>query len=458
MMIGKTENNMKKILFIGAGRSASSAIQYLLDHAEQNDWLVRVGDMNLNLALQRVGGHPRGEAFEFDALNPEARAEEIAHSDFVISMLPARFHIQVAKDCIRFKKDVITPSYVSAEMKELHEQAKQAGIIIMNEIGVDPGIDHMSARKILDDVEMRGAKIVQFESFTGGLLAPESEQDNPWKYKFTWNPRNVVLAGQGGAAKFIQEGKYKYIPYNKLFRRTEFIDIEGYGRFEGYANRDSLKYRSVYGLEDISTIYRGTLRRVGFCRAWDIFVQLGCTDDSYILEGSKDMTRRDYINSFLAYHPNDSVELKLRYYLKIDQDDTLWEKLVSLGLFEELPLGLEKDASPAQILQRILMDSWSLDSDDKDMIVMWHKFGFIENGERKEIESHMVYIGQDDVYTAMSDTVGLPVAICSEMILNGTIQLKGVQLPLKKEIYEPVLAKLEEFGVKFVESEKNISS
>ena len=295
-------------------------------------------------------------------------------------------------------------------------------------------------------------EILLFESFTGGLVAPESD-DNLLNYKFTWNPRNVVLAGQGGAAKFIQEGKYKYIPYNKLFRRTEIINVEGRGNFEGYANRDSLKYRSIYGLEDIPTIYRGTLRKVGFSRAWNVFVQLGATDDSYILEGSKNMTHRDFINSFLAYNPHDSVELKLRYYLKIEQDDIIWDKLVWLGIFEDTPLNLEEDKTPAQILQQILEAKWTLEPHDKDMIVMWHKFGFRVDGIDREIHSSMSYIGADQTYTAMSDTVGLPVGICTKMILNGTIQLKGVQLPIHKEIYEPVLAELETFGIVFNEME-----
>ena len=445
---------MKKILFIGAGRSASSAVKYLLEHAEANDWVLRLGDMDLTLAIERIGNHSRGEAFGFDVLNPEERERDIKNCDIVISMVPARFHVEVVKDCIRFGKNVLTPSYVSNEMKELDGAAKEAGIIIMNEIGLDPGIDHMSAKKILDEIEAEGGEIFQFESFTGGLLAPESE-NNPWKYKFTWNPRNVVLAGQGGAAKFIHNKQYKYIPYTKLFRRTEFIDIDGYGRFEGYANRDSLKYRSIYGLENIDTIYRGTLRRVGFCRAWDVFVQLGCTDDSYVIEGSEHMTKREYINSFLRYNRHDSVELKLRHYLKIDEDDTLWEKLEWLGLFDSEPVNLGKDGTPAQMLQKILKDKWSLSDEDKDMIVMWHKFGYYLNGKKFGIESSMVHIGKDQVYTAMSDTVGYPVAICAEMILNGTIQSKGVQLPTHAEIYNPVLDKLSEYGIKFNEKKVN---
>jgi saccharopine dehydrogenase-like NADP-dependent oxidoreductase len=337
-------------------------------------------------------------------------------------------------------------------MKALDHEAKAAGILIMNEIGVDPGIDHMSAKKILDQIEEMGGKMHIFESFTGGLIAPESD-NNPWNYKFTWNPRNVVLAGQGSAAKFIQEGQYKYIPYNKLFRRTEIINIPNYGKFEGYANRDSLKYREIYQLQDIPTIYRGTLRHKGFSRSWDAFVQIGATDDSYILEGSKDMTKRDFINSFLPYNPTDSVELKLKHYLKIDQDDLTFEKLEWLGIFDKVKFDLKEDITPAAFLQLILEDKWQLEPTDKDMIVMWHKFVFRINGEFKEINSHMVSIGEDRTYTAMSNTVGLPAAICAKMILNNTIKAKGVQLPLAKEIYLPILNELETLNIKFIETE-----
>ena len=219
-------------------------------------------------------------------------------------MLPARMHFKVLKDCVEFGIHVITPSYITNEIKLLNSDALDKDVLVLNELGLDPGVDHMSAKKMIDDVQSKGGELIGFESFTGGLVAPESD-NNPWNYKFTWNPRNVVLAGQGGAAKFIQEGKYKYIPYNKLFRRTEIIEIDDFGKFEGYANRDSLKYRSIYGLQNIPTMYRGTLRRVGFCRAWNIFVQLGLTDDSYIVEGSENMTNRDFINSFLRFNTND---------------------------------------------------------------------------------------------------------------------------------------------------------
>jgi saccharopine dehydrogenase-like NADP-dependent oxidoreductase len=366
-------------------------------------------------------------------------------------MLPASLHYEVAKDCIKFKKHMVTASYISPAMQDLDQQVKDNNLIFMNEIGLDPGVDHMSAMKVIDEIRAQGGKVILFESFCGGLVAPESD-NNLWNYKFTWNPRNVVLAGQGGAAKFIQEGTYKYIPYNKLFRRTEFMEVEGYGRFEGYANRDSLKYRSVYGLDDALTLYRGTLRRVGFSKSWNMFIQLGMTDDSYVMEDSENMTYRDFVNSFLPYNPTDSVELKLRHILKIDQDDIKWDKLLELDLFNpDKKVGI-RNATPAQILEKILADSWTLSPEDKDMIVMYHKFGYELNGEKKQIDSTMVCIGEDQTYTAMAKTVGLPVAMATLQILNGNIKTPGVQLPIYKEVYEPILKELEEFGVIFKET------
>ena len=442
---------MKKIVIFGAGRSSTSLIEYLLSIAEEQNLLITLLDYNEELAKSKINNHKFGEAHFIDANNPNERLKFIKESQLVISMLPAHMHLGIVKDAIHEKVHVITPSYVTEEIRSLNADAQNNDVLILNEMGLDPGIDHMSAKKIIDEIENNDGKLTGFESFTGGLVAPESD-DNPWNYKFTWNPRNVVLAGQGGAAKFIQEGKYKYIPYNKLFRRTEIIEIEGYGKFEGYANRDSLRYRSVYGLNEIPTMYRGTLRKIGFCRAWNVFVQLGLTDDSYVIEGSENMTNRDFINSFLAYNPHDSVELKLRHYLGIEQDDYIWEKLVWLDLFEEKKIGL-KNATPAQILQKILQNKWSLRQEDKDMIVMWHKFNFSQKGVDKEIRSHMVYIGKDNKFTAMSDTVGLPLGIAAKLLLSGKIKNRGVKLPIEREIYLPVLSELEQLGITFEEKE-----
>ncbi|MDE0535502.1 saccharopine dehydrogenase family protein [Tenacibaculum sp. L6] len=443
---------MRNILIIGAGRSSSSLIKYLLDKSSQENLHITIGDVSLESAQSKINNHKNATAIQLDVFNAEERADAIQKADIVISMLPASFHIEVAKDCITYGKHMVTASYISNEMKALDEEAKAKGLVFMNEIGLDPGIDHMSAIQIIDRIKDQGGKMLLFESFCGGLVAPESDT-NLWNYKFTWNPRNVVLAGQGGASMFIQEGTYKYIPYHKLFRRTEFMTVNGSGKFEAYANRDSLKYRSIYGLEDIKTMYRGTIRKVGFSRAWNVFVQLGMTDDTYTIEDSENMSYRDFTNLFLAYSPSDSVELKFRSYLKIDQDDLMWDKFVELDIFNpNKKVGL-KNATPAQILQKILMDSWTLEKDDKDMIVMHHIFGYQYKEENHQIESSMVIKGDDQTYTAMAKTVGLPVAMATVRILNGEITTPGVQLPINKEVYEPILKELEDYGITFVEKE-----
>ena len=443
---------MKHIVLIGAGRSTGSLIKYLADNAESNNWQVTIADRSFDFLSSEYDEKDFIISKVFDVYNRQMRNDLIMSSDIVISMLPAHMHIDVAKDCITHKKHLVTASYVSKEMRGLEEDAKKAGITMINEIGVDPGIDHISAINVINNIKRDGGTLLDFETFTGGLVAPESD-NNPWNYKFTWNPRNVVLAGQGGEVKFIQNGNYKYIPYHKVFRRTELIDIEGYGKFEGYANRDSLKYRSIYGIDDIKTMYRGTLRRPGFCRAWDVFLQLGATDNSYSIANSKGLTYRQFINLFLPYNPNDSVELKFRHYLNLSHDDIeLFEKFEWLDIFKDIPV--EKDnATPAQILQEILERKWSLEEGDKDMIVMWHKFVYDKNGETKEMHSSMVVKGEDETHTAMAKTVGLPVGIAAKMILTGKINEPGIHIPIKKGMYEPILKELEELGIQFQEKE-----
>ncbi len=441
---------MRKILIIGAGRSCSSLIKYLLDKSTQENLHITIGDVSIENAKNQINNHKNATAVVLDVFNATQRVDAIKNAHIVISMLPARFHIEVAKDCVTHNKHMVTASYVSDEMKALDTEVKAKGLVFMNEIGLDPGIDHMSAMQIIDKIHGKNGEMLLFESFTGGLVAPESDT-NLWNYKFTWNPRNVVLAGQGGAAMFIQENTYKYIPYHKLFRRTEFLNIDGYGKFEGYANRDSLKYRSIYNLENVPTMYRGTIRKVGFSRAWNIFVQLGMTDDSYTIENSKNLSYRDFTNLFLAYSPSDSVELKFRSYLKIDQDDIMWDKFLELDIFNADKKISLTNATPAQILQEILSEKWTLEATDKDMIVMHHKFGYELNKEKHQIESSMVIKGDDQTYTAMAKTVGLPVAMATLGILNGDITTPGVQLPITKEVYAPILKELEEYGITFVE-------
>lgn len=443
---------MKRILLLGAGLSASTLIKYLLNHAEENNWQLRVVDQSLDLVKLKLAGHPRGVALSFNALDREERWEELRQADLVISMLPARFHIEIAKDCLELKKNLITPSYVSPEMNEMNTQVRNAGLIFMNEIGVDPGIDHMSAMRIIDSIKMQGGEITGFKSYCGGLVAPESDT-NPWNYKFTWNPRNVVLAAQGGTARYIDRHQYKYIPYTQVFRRLDTISVDGYGEFEGYANRDSLSYRHIYGLEKIPTMYRGTLRKSGFCKAWNVFVQLGLTDDSFTLPDSENLTPRSFLNAFLPFDEELTVEEKFLNFCKGCGIQDL-SKYEWLGLFDgSVKLGLE-DATPAQILEKILVEKWVLEPQDKDMLVMVHQFTYMLNGERRFVESSMVNIGDDQIHTAMSKTVGYPVGICAKLILQDRISEKGVLLPTKPEIYNPILDELEELGVVFRELEK----
>lgn len=440
----------RKILVVGAGKSTSYLIDYFLEKSESEQLHLTIGDINPDAIPERVANHTNCSVIPLDIFDAKNRQKAIEQSDIVVSMLPARMHMEVARDCITFEKHLVTASYVSKEIKTLDTEAKKKGLVFMNEIGLDPGIDHMSAMQVIDRIRDNGGQMILFESFTGGLVAPESD-DNLWNYKFTWNPRNVVVAGQGGAAKFLQEGTYKYIPYHKLFRRTEFFEIEGYGRFEGYANRDSLDYREAYGLHDVLTLYRGTMRRVGFSKAWNMFIELGMTDDSYTIENSKGMSFREFTNSFLPYSPTDSVELKLRHYLKIEQDDIMWEKFLELNLFDPNKIIPLEQATPAQILQYILEDSWTLKENEKDMVVMYHKFGYELNGKTFQIDANMVVIGENRTHTAMAKTVGLPVAIATLAILNKKITTPGVQIPIQKEVYEPTLEELEAYGVIFKE-------
>ena len=441
---------MKKILILGAGLSTNNLIEYLLNNAEEHDWQITVGDISEEMAKKKVNGHPRGDAKVFDINDPLESWRTIADHDVVLSMLPARLHHLVADKCLDLRKPMLTASYATKEIKDLEEKAKKANIPIMMELGLDPGIDHMSAMSVLDRIKKEGNEITSFYSFTGGLVAPEYD-NNPWNYKFTWNPRNVVLAGNG-VSTFVHNNKFKYIPYHRLFDRYLTRKILQLGNFEIYANRDSLKYREIYNLRDIPSMYRGTIRRPGFCTAWNIFVCLGCTDDSYTIEDSENMTYRDFINAFLRYDESRPVEIKLQEYCKNAGDPTVFDKLKWLGIFDKRKIGL-KNATPAQILQKILEEKWQMDPEDKDMIVMQHEFKYKNGHEEKMIVSAMAVEGIDQSETAMSITVGLPLAIATKLLLTNKIKHTGIVLPIHEDIYKPILAELETFGIKFEEKE-----
>ncbi len=446
----------KNILLIGAGRSASTLIKYLLDNSQKENWKIIVGDISAELAKQKIGSHPNAHAIAFDINNDEQRTTEISKVDLVISMLPATMHLPVAKECLKQKKNLVTASYVSKQMHDLNDEAKKAGVIFLNEMGLDPGIDHLSAMKVIDEVHAQGGTMITFRSYCGGLVAPESN-DNPWGYKFTWNPRAVVMAGQSGdsagaTAQYLENGKVKYVPYTRLFSNAHTISVDGWGKFEAYANRDSLSYMDLYGLHDVKNMLRGTLRMPGFCRAWNSFIQLGLTDDNCKVSNSEKISYAELIESFLP-EAKGGVKKKMAKFLKEKDNSPVIKKLDWLGIFKTQKIGL-KDASPAEILLDLLMKKWSLKPKDKDMVVMQHIFEYKTPATKNKLQrltSSMVVIGENQIDTAMSKTVGLPLGIATKLILEGKINLTGVWIPTVKEIYDPVLAELENFGIRFVE-------
>lgn len=441
---------MKNILILGAGLSASTMIKYLLNNSENQGWQITVGDISEETARKKIAEHPNGKAIKFDIKDEQLKINSIKNADVVISFLPAFMHPLVAKTCVDLGKHMVTASYVSKEIKALDAEAKTKGVALLNELGVDPGIDHMSAMQIIHRIQAEGGKMIGFMSNTGGLIAPESD-NNPWNYKFTWNPRNVVVAGQS-VAQYKEQGQIKFIPYHKLFTRTTKINVLDLGEFEMYPNRDSLSYREIYGIEDIPSILRGTLRRPGYCEAWNVFVQLGATDDTYTIENSENLTYREFINSFLAFDNVMTVEQKLCKYTGISASSETMKRITWLGIFKNTKVGL-KNATPAQILQKILEEKLVLDPDDKDMIVMQHIFDYELKNKKKRIKSSLVCTGIDTVHTAMSITVGTPVAIATKMLLTGEIKLTGVHIPVIPELYNPILKELEVSGIKFIEEE-----
>ena len=441
---------MRNILIVGAGKSSPYLIKYLLDKSQEQNLYLNITDVTIDHLLHHKKNN-RCTVSTINILDDKEREGYLLKNDIIISMLPARLHMILANSCLKLKKNLITASYVSDEMKGINTGVKDRNLIFLNEMGLDPGIDHMSAKKVIDKLKGNSCFVYSFKSYTGGLIAPESD-NNSWKYKFTWNPRNVVLAGQGSPAKYIENKKYKYLPYNRLFENTERININEYGGFDVYPNRDSLKYREIYDLNDIETMIRGTIRKVGFPNSWNMLIKLGLTDDSFKMFDCKDLSYRDFLNRFLPYNKSLTVEEKVKNLLNISEKDIDWVKLNEINLFsnsEKIPFD---KASPAQILEHILKQAWQLEDNDKDMIVMYHEFKFRDNlNKEKTIVSTMGCIGEDSTFTAMAKTVGLPLAISCLMILNGQINSPGVQTPINKEIYEPVLKELESFGILFNE-------
>lgn len=433
---------------MGAGRSSSSLIDYVLTQAEKFVWDVAVGDVALQAARERIGRR-KATAILFDIQDTENSKKEVAAADVVISLIPAHLHPLVAKICLAAGKHLLTASYVSPEMKSLHAEAQKKGLLFLNECGLDPGIDHMSAMQVIDQIKSEGGELTSFESFTGGLIAPETDPENPWRYKFTWNPRNVVMAGQS-TAKYLQDGEYKFIPYQQLFQRITPVTVPGFGEYEGYANRDSLSYLETYQLQGIKTMLRGTLRNKGYCSAWNILVQLGCCDDSYRMEGVGKMTHRQFMQSFLDLRGGDA-QSKIESMFQLPPNSEEMKRFEWSELFSDEAVGLD-NGTPAQVLEHILNKKWKLTSGDKDFIVMWHRFKFTQEGKEKEIQAYLTAKGDDEIHTAMAKTVGLPLGIAARLLMQGKINQRGVVIPAMKEIYDPVLNELANFGIKLEHS------
>lgn len=446
---------MKTIFVIGAGRSATDMIDYLLEHAEAGDWQVWVGDFSEALAKSKVGGHPRGEGFFFDANNADMRAERISKADLVISLLPPQMHVLAARDCLKYETHLVTASYISAEMRSMDAEAKEKGLIFLNEIGADPGIDHMSAMEMIHRVKAQGGHLTAFRSYCGALIAPE--YNNIWGYKFTWAPRNVILAGQGGVARYLRGGVVRYLPYHRLFSRTDDVQVPGFGDFQAYANRDSMQYQKAFGLEGIDTLVRATLRMPGYCDGWNVFVQLGMTDDNLIFEHSKGMTYENFLFSFINEKPGMNREEAFAEFVGEPLNGPVMEKFRWLGFFGDEQIEAE-NASAAQMLQEILERKWVFKETDIDMLVMQHQLEYEQDGETRQLVSSMGIKGRNHLHTAISMTVGLPAAIGARLIMEGKVPQRGVLLPIHAEIYEPCLKELENYGIRFVEEEKVIAS
>jgi saccharopine dehydrogenase-like NADP-dependent oxidoreductase len=417
---------MKNILIVGAGRSSASLINYLLEKSIQADWQLTIADKSLELAKQKAANHQRAKAIKFDVMEEEQREILISNSDIVVSLLPETYHIHLVKHCIKHKTNLVTASYVSKQMADFDEAAKDAGLIFLNEMGLDPGIDHMDTMRLLKKVQGKGGKLISLRSYGGGLIAPECD-DNPWGYKITWNPMNVVYAGMA-SARYVKDGKLKIVPYNRLFRDTHLVEVPGLGQFEAYPNRDSIKYILIYNIPEIPNLYRGSLRKIGFCIAWNAIVQIGLTDNRYIVPESNKLTYKEWLSFYLNEQNVDSIKLALMNFLNESEESDIIKKIEWLGLLgsEKIPL---TDVSPAEILLDLLKKKWNFSEKDKDMVILQSEVEYELEGKIEKIVSSLVVYGKEGFNTAMSASVGLPIGIGTNLILSNKVKEKGVVIP-----------------------------
>jgi saccharopine dehydrogenase-like NADP-dependent oxidoreductase len=445
---------MKQILVLGAGLSSSALVRYLQQQAGKLQWVITIADANIDSAILRAANMPYTNAIQLQANDTFELGNTIAQYDIVLSLLPPDMHVLVAKACITYKKHLITASYVSDGMRNLHKDALKAGVLLLNEMGLDPGIDHMSAMYVIDEIKAMGGQVRVFRSYCGGLVAEEFD-DNPWHYKFTWNPRNVVLAGKATAA-LVRDGLIKYIPPARIFKTIENISIHQVGDFDGYPNRDSLSYIKPYGIAEAHTVIRGTLRGKGFCEAWQLITELGLNDDDLVIQDAYKLTYRSWISAFVPGADEVNVESMLQAHLNVSDNDPRFLKLQWLGLFDHTTIPL-RSATSAQILQVLLQSKWNLLPNELDMIVLQHQFEYTIGADNYTRKDNLVVKGDDNTFTAMAKTVGLPMAIATKHILNGTITQRGVHIPINSNIYKPVLAELQTLGISFTHHTELIS-
>ena len=418
---------MQQLLLFGAGKSATSLIRYLIGIAAGRDWRLIVAESNLALARSKIGDAPHARAVQVDVAGDDERNALVSQADIVISLLPPALHFLVARSCIAAKKNLLTASYVDEKIRALEPEIRNNGLLFLCEMGLDPGIDHMSALQLISAIKQDDGHIHSFLSHTGGLVAPESD-NNPWHYKISWNPRNVVLAGSAGA-RYKEKGGTVDVAYADVFGSTGSIQLPETGPLAWYPNRDSLSYIPIYGLEEAETFIRTTLRYPVFCAAWRCFVQAGLTDDSRPLASG--LSLADWAAPILPYVTAGNRPL-FEY----------------LGVFDPGPMPPAASTS-ADVLQHLLETRLAMAPLDKDMIVMQHEIGFLKAGQRFTEKSTLVVKGEDSLHTAMARTVGLPLGIAAKLVLEGKLSLKGLHIPILPEIYDPVLAELDELGIRF---------
>ena len=438
---------MKKVLILGAGLVAKPLVRYLLD---QPDFEVEVASRTVSKAIKLIDNHPNGTAKELNLKNEEGLRDEVANADLVISMVPYAFHPKVAKYCIDFQKHMVTTSYVSEIMQNLDAEAKKAGIIILNEIGLDPGIDHMEAMRIIHEVKEKGGEITSFTSYCGGLPAPEANT-NPFGYKFSWSPIGVLLAGKN-SAQYQEDGQKVSIPSENLFEDFKIIPIEGLGNFEGYPNRNSLPYIDLYNIGSTRTMFRGTLRNLGWCQTMKKIVDLRLLD-----EEEKDwtgMTFAGFFRNLLDESTDTDLKKSLASRLGIDEDSDVIGRLEWLGFLDEKPIPIEK-GSALDIIGALMLEKLQYEPGERDMIILEHTFvASYPDGKKEKITSTLVDYGIPGGDSSMARTVGLPPAIGTKLILEGKIRELGVHIPVIPEIYVPILEELKGMGIAFTEKKE----